>query len=45
MLATVKQTALTIWALLVSTILASQANWYLEDYNAWNLPFAKTVEI
>lgn len=32
-------------ALLLTVCLTSGVTWQLEDYNEWNLPFAKTVLI
>ena len=31
--------------LLLTMSIAEPITWQLEDYNGWNLPFAKTVEI
>ena len=36
---------LIVFAILAQIFQALDVTWELEDYNEWNLPFAKTVEI
>ena len=36
---------LIVLTILVQVLRALEITWALEDYNDWNLPFAKTVEI